>query len=135
MKSVKLTYNQSTITQTSQIVNVATNNLIKTIFVKSPLFSKYGLEVGNFVSNVNVQQLAVNKFSFTVQSTYYLNGYGSFNWQYSFIRADQNYVYTPNVVIEAPIVSGTGKFLNSTGKIKINPTSDGNYYVVAKLSC
>lgn len=133
MKSIKLVYGKSDIISTIQNVSIAIDNKIQNVYLKSPLYNKCGVQVGNFCSNALIQQISSNNFMVRINSTYSLNGLGTINWQYNYIRADILTSFPVGMLIEGTIVSGTGKFLGARGKVKINPTADGTRYVVIKF--
>ncbi len=133
MKSIKLIFKQSDIVPTIQNISVEPNKQIQNVYLKSPLFNKCGVQVGYNVSNSLIQQVSTDNFVVRSNITYTLDGLGTINWQYNFTRPVRTTVFPDGILVEGKIISGTGKFLGATGKVKINPKADGTRYVVVKF--
>ncbi len=136
MKSVKFYFdiNDPEHTLTSQTVaSSKPNNLIQNIYIKTPIYDKNSVKIGYKLSNDIIQQLSQNEYAIRVQNTFFIEGSGSINSEYSFINNKSAVTYTPNVVIESTISSGTGNFMGAKGRLGINPTQDGRRYVVVNF--
>jgi hypothetical protein len=132
MKSIKFYFDitDNEFISTSQTVpTTKSNNLINNVYIRSPIYSKCGQKIGYKTSNDILQQLAPNKYSVRISNTYYIEGKGTINWDYSFINDKPNVFYPAGIVAESTIISGTGDFIGASGKVKLTPTPDGKRYV------
>ena len=55
------------------------NNLIKNVYIRCPIYSKCGQKIGYKTSNDILQQLAPNKYSVRIFNTYHIEGRGTIN--------------------------------------------------------
>ncbi len=136
MKSVKFYFdvNDSEHSLTTQTVpSSKPNNLTQNVYIKTPIYDKNSVKIGYKLSNDIIQQLSHNEYAIRIQNTYFIEGLGSINSEYAFINSKPQVTYTPNIVIESTISSGTGNFMGAKGRVAINPTPDGRRYVIVNF--
>jgi hypothetical protein len=137
MKSIKFYFdiNDKEFISTSQTVPATKpDNLISNVYIRCPIYNKCGKKIGWKTSSDILQQLSSNQYSVRIFNTYHFEGLGTINWEYAFINSQPNVYYVPGVIAESNIISGTGKFIGTTGTVKLNPTDDGKRYVIINFN-
>jgi phage regulator Rha-like protein len=87
-------------------------------------------QIGYKVSNTYVQQVDVNKFIIRVNGTYTFMSkgleVGSLSWTDVYTSTINSNLYPVNIPVKSKIISGTGVFLNATGKVTTLAKSNGD---------
>ncbi len=114
---------------TTQNISNKPGNLVQQVFIKCPIYNKHNKQIGYKTSTDVLQQLNSNLYSVRISNTYYIEGEGTINWDYSFLNNVPSVLYPIGVLAESNIISGTGKFLGLNGNVTLLPTSDGLRHV------
>ena len=109
----------------TQTISSKPGNLVQYVFIRCPIYNKCNEQIGYKTSTYTLQQLGPNLYSVRISNTYYINGEGTINWEYSFLNSTPSVLYPINVLAESTIVSGTGEFLGAKGNVTLLPTPDG----------
>ena len=133
MKSIELVYKSSDIVSVTKDVSNVPGNLIQDIYAKFPLYNECGVQVGYSVATDVVQQYSEDKFVIIANFIFVLDNLGTINFQYILTRPDNIPLLPIGVTSETRIVNGSGKFVNSTGLVKINPKPDGTRLVLIEF--
>jgi hypothetical protein len=97
------------------------------------LYNECGVQVGYSVATDVVQQYSEDKFVIIANFIFVLDNLGTINFQYILTRPDNIPLLPIGVTSETRIVNGSGKFVNSTGLVKINPKPDGTRLVLIEF--
>lgn len=109
----------------TQNISTKPNNLIQQVFIRTPIYNKCGKKIGYKTSNDLLQQVSSTEYAVRIYNTYFIEGEGTINWEYSFINDKPSVLYPVGIMAESNIVSGTGDFLNLKGNVTLYPTPDG----------
>lgn len=107
------------------VPNTIPNNYVGHAFVSTPIYDNFDIEIGYKCSDDYIQQVGVNKYLIRINNTYYINGKGSINWQYSFLNDKPSYFYPIGELAASNITSTTGAYFGKTGVVCLLPTEDG----------
>jgi len=111
------------------IVNDTPGKYVSHVFIKCPIYTKDSngnkSQIGYKVSDDYVQQVDADKYSVRIHNTYYLNNYGTINWEYSFLNRKPEVFYPVNKIAASNITSTTGSYLGAKGYVRLLPTADG----------
>ena len=94
-------------------------------FVSTPIYDNFNIEIGYKCSDDYIQQVSEDKYLVRINNTYYINGKGSINWQYSFLNDTPSYFYPIGVLASSNITSTTGDYFGKSGAVALLPTEDG----------
>jgi hypothetical protein len=111
------------------ILDDTSGNYISQEFVKCPIYKEYNCgnvkQIGYNIENVYVQQADTNKYLVRINSTYYIDNYGTISWQYSFMNIVPESYYPLNTVAASNIICTTDKYLGKRGYVNLTATDDG----------
>jgi hypothetical protein len=114
----------------SPVSNDYPNNIIDQTFVRTPIYSLKNKQIGYKVSNAYVQQIESNKFVVRGNSTYTFMSkgveVGSLSWIDVYTNTINSNLYPVNIPIKSKIISGSGVFLNATGKVTTLAKTNGD---------
>jgi len=116
------------------IVNQSATNLIQHVFITTPIYNKCGVQIGYKSSDDILQQIGPNKYIVKINNTYFIDGKGTINWQYSFISDKPNVYYPIGIEAKSTIVSGTGCYIGEEGTVSLMPLVTGRRNVTIKFS-
>jgi hypothetical protein len=130
-KKIHFTFsiNDPEFTSKTNVVDSSDTNYISHVFVKCPIYNKKNIKIGYKVSDDYVQQVAKDRYIVRLNNTYVFSSndktYGSISWQYVFENNTNTVYYPVNIPAISNIISGTGKYLNCKGDVKLVPKSSG----------
>lgn len=107
------------------VPNTIPNNYVAHAFVSTPIYDIFDIEIGYKCSDDYIQQVDVNKYLVRINNTYYINGKGSINWEYTFINDKPSYFYPIGVLASSNITSTTGEYFGKSGAVALMPSPDG----------
>jgi hypothetical protein len=110
---------------TTLLVSDTPLNYISHVFIQTPIYDIFGVEIGYKVANDYVQQVNDNEYLITINSTYYIKNNGTISWQYSFINSKPTVYYPTGVLASSNITSTTGIYFGKTGAVSLIPNADG----------
>lgn len=115
------------------VINQSTTNLVEHVFITTPIYNKCGLKIGYKSSDDVLQQIGPNKYIVKILNTYFIDGKGTINWQYSFITDKPNVYYPIGIEAKSTIVSGTGKYIGTIGTVSLIPLVTGRRNVTIRF--
>lgn len=111
------------------VVDDTSGNYISHVFVKCPIYKEYNCgnvkQIGYKIADDYVQQVDTNKYLVRINSTYFIDNYGTISWQYSFMNSVPEVYYPLNIVAASNIICTTGKYLGKRGYVNLTATDDG----------
>lgn len=107
------------------VVNDSTENYVSHVFITSPIYDVFGIEIGYKVANDYVQQIGEKQYSVVIDSTYYIKGKGTISWNIAFINEVPNPFYRINEVFTSNITSTTGEYFGKTGAVSLTALENG----------
>jgi hypothetical protein len=118
----------------TNVVNPSATNLIEHVFINTPIYNNCGVQIGYKSSDDVLQQIGVNKYIVKINNTYFIEGKGTINWQYSFITDKPSVYYPIGIEAKSTIVSGTGCYIGSQGTVSLMPLVTGRRNVTIKFT-
>jgi len=115
------------------VINPSTTNLVEHVFINTPIYNNCGVQIGYKSSDDVLQQVGVNKYLVKILNTYFIEGKGTINWQYSFITDKPSVYYPIGIEAKSTILSGTGCYIGSEGTVSLMPLVTGRRNVTIKF--
>jgi len=110
---------------TTNVVSNTPLNYISHVFIQTPIYDIFGVEIGYKVTDDYVQQVNANEYLVRINNTYYIRNNGTISWQYSFLNSTPTVYYPIGVLASSNITSTTGVYFGKTGAVSLMPNADG----------
>ena len=114
---------------TENVKNNIPNNTTINVYISTPIYDVYGVEIGYKRSSNIIQELNPNEYMITVNTTYYINNVGSVNIQTMYLNNKPSNIYTTGETYTGTLVLETGNYFAKTGVSSTTANADGTRYV------